>query len=66
MSNKDKKNENDKKIKRRTFQELIEECMNDDGSISISKMQELEGSCGYNGSKGCDVTEGPCSCGGWH
>ena len=40
--------------------------MNDEGVIDLAKMQELEGSCGCNGGKGCDVTEGPCSCGGWH
>ena len=40
--------------------------MTDEGTIDLSKMEELEGSCGKNGGKGCNVTEGPCSCGGWH
>lgn len=55
-----------KSKKKKTFQELIEECMNDEGVINLSKMEELEGSCGSNGGKGCDVTEGPCNCGAWH
>jgi hypothetical protein len=37
-----------------------------DGTIDARKMQALEGSCGSNGGRGCDVTEGPCSCGAWH
>ncbi len=36
------------------------------GAIDLSKMQELEGRFGSNGGRGCDVTEGPCSCGAWH
>jgi len=64
----DKVKEKDVKqeIKKRTFQKLIDECMTDDGAIDLAKMEELEGSCGCNGGKGCDVTGGPCSCGGWH
>jgi len=60
------KEEKTKKVKKRTFQELIDECMTEDGAIDLAKMEELEGSCGCNGGKGCDVTEGPCSYGGWN
>ncbi len=35
-------------------------------AIHLGKMQELEGRFGYNGGTGCDVLEGPCSCGAWH
>ncbi len=35
-------------------------------AINLSKMGELEGRFGYNGGIGCDVLEGPCSCGAWH
>lgn len=55
-----------KSKKKKTFQELIKECMTDEGVIDMSKMGELEGSCGRNGGRGCDVTDGPCSCGAWH
>jgi hypothetical protein len=35
------------------------------GAISLMIMEAHAGVCGWNGSK-CDVTVGPCSCGGWH
>jgi len=60
-----KSKEEEPKVER-DFQELIDECINDEGVIDLSKMEKLEGSCGSNGGKGCDVTKGPCSCGGWH
>ncbi|OHB14706.1 MAG: hypothetical protein A2431_00135 [Candidatus Zambryskibacteria bacterium RIFOXYC1_FULL_39_10] len=34
--------------------------------VDLSKIEELEGRFGYNGSRGCDVLRGPCSCGAWH
>lgn len=36
------------------------------GDIDPRKIQELEGRFGTNGGKGCDVAQGPCSCGAWH
>ncbi len=34
--------------------------------LHLGKMQSLEGRYGYNGGAGCDVLDGPCSCGAWH
>ena len=66
MITEDTKDSSTKKIKKRTYEELISECTNDDGAIDALKMELLEGSCGTNGGRGCDVTSGPCSCGAWH
>ena len=35
-------------------------------AIDSRKLMELEGRYGTNGGVGCDVREGPCSCGAWH
>lgn len=42
--------------------------LTDDGraAIDMQVMQSFEGRYGSNGGKGCDVAEGPCSCGAWH
>lgn len=34
--------------------------------LNMGKMQSFEGRYGYNGGIGCDVLDGPCSCGAWH
>jgi hypothetical protein len=49
-----------------TFEEVIIYSMDTNGAIDLRKLQSLEGRFGYNGGKGCDVLEGPCSCGAWH
>lgn len=36
------------------------------GIIDLSQIDRFEGRCGTNGGRGCDVTNGPCSCGAWH
>ena len=38
------------------------------GAVDIALMDAHEryASCGTNGGVRCDVTEGPCACGGWH
>ncbi len=46
--------------------DVINHSLNQKGELSISKMKELEGKFGRNGSHKCDVLEGPCSCGAWH
>lgn len=51
--------------KKRTFNDVLKDAVNEDGSISASKL-EGDGSLGYNGGIACDVTEGPCACGAWH
>ena len=44
----------------------ISQAMTEDGVLDLRKLQEIEGLYGYNGGQGCDVLEGPCSCGAWH
>ena len=34
--------------------------------IDLKKLEEREGDYGYNGGIGCDMLDGPCSCGAWH
>jgi len=53
------------KKKKVTFNDVLKKAMNKDGSINASKL-EGDGSLGYNGGVACDVTDGPCACGGWH
>jgi hypothetical protein len=36
------------------------------GAIDAMVWEAHEGSQGRNGSRGCDVTHGPCACGAWH
>jgi len=48
---------------------VIANSMRDSSSgpvLSLAAMQTHEGRFGYNGGQGCDVLEGPCSCGAWH
>ncbi len=54
-----------KKIKR-SFKQLVANATDKKGAIDSRKIEAAEGSCGSNGGRGCDVTEGPCSCGAWH
>jgi len=51
---------------RRSFNELVAGAITPDGAVDLAKIDALEGSCGRNGGRGCDVTSGPCSCGAWH
>lgn len=51
-------------LHRHNFDGLTSCCMVR-GAISLQIMDAHEGICGQNGSK-CDVTSGPCSCGGTH
>lgn len=48
------------------FKDAIAHAMTRDDAIDLSRLDELEGRYGYNGGRGCDVLEGPCSCGAWH
>ncbi len=48
------------------FEDVFAHALTDDGSLDLRKIQELEGRFGYNGGKGCDTRDGPCSCGAWH
>jgi len=48
-----------------TFDDLLAH-VTDDGVVDLAAMQQFEGRYGYNGGRGCDVLEGPCSCGAWH
>lgn len=52
--------------KAKTFEEVVKSVTTEDGAIDLMALQRLEGSCGYNGGRGCDVFLGPCSCGAWH
>lgn len=50
-----------------TFDDVMNYAMKDkDGVIDLLKIGKLEGRFGSNGGRGCDVLEGPCSCGAWH
>jgi hypothetical protein len=46
----------------------LQRCCIVDGAMDLGLMQAHEdhASCGRNGSRRCDVTSGPCSCGAWH
>jgi len=35
-------------------------------AIDLMELEKHEGDYGYNGGIGCDVRDGPCSCGAWH
>jgi len=48
------------------FDDVVRYATTPEGTVDLSKMQELEGRFGYNGGQGCDVLSGPCSCGAWH
>ncbi len=52
---------------RHTFDGL-HQCCTLNGAIDMSLMEAHEryASLGMNGGRRCDVTSGPCSCGGWH
>jgi hypothetical protein len=51
----------------RSFERLVASCVDKkSGAIDLAALDALEGSCGRNGGRGCDVTSGPCSCGAWH
>lgn len=50
----------------RDFQGLAGEIINEDGAVDVRKMAALEGRYGKNGGQGCDVLDGPCSCGATH
>lgn len=41
-------------------------CSTIEGAIDMSIMLAHEGLLGHNGGVGCDVRNGPCSCGAWH
>ena len=47
------------------FEDVLAHAMTPDG-IDLRKIQELEGRFGTNAGRGCDVKNGPCSCGAWH
>lgn len=50
-----------------TFENVLNHSIDQNsGAIDLLKMSSLEGRYGSNGGRGCDVTEGPCSCGAWH
>jgi hypothetical protein len=48
------------------FNDVLNYAKDKKGNIDIMKMEKLEGIHGYNGRRGCDVLQGPCSCGAWH
>jgi len=52
---------------RHTF-EALQLCCFHDGALDTRLMDahETYASTGTNGSRRCDVTSGPCSCGAWH
>lgn len=54
-----------KKTETRTFNELINMCIDENGVLDLSEVDNLP-AVGYNGGVKCDVTKGPCSCGAWH
>lgn len=47
------------------FEDRIKECVTANG-LDLAKLEEGEGLYGFNGGRGCDVLDGPCSCGAWH
>jgi hypothetical protein len=49
-----------------SFQDVLDYATTKDGAVDLAKLERLEGRCGQNGGRGCDVTSGPCSCGAWH
>jgi hypothetical protein len=49
-----------------SFEDVIAHATTEGGAIDLRRIEELEGRCGTNGGRGCDVTSGPCSCGAWH
>lgn len=53
---------------RHNFEELRECCTTVDEALDLSLMDahSIYAPVGKNGGRNCDVTEGPCSCGGWH
>ena len=46
----------------------LQQCCMQDGALNLAIMDahQLYASLGTNGGVRCDVTEGPCACGGWH
>ena len=51
--------------KHRHSWEGLQACCITDGAFNGALMVAHEGLIGSNGAR-CDVSEGPCSCGGWH
>ncbi|MFH0752458.1 MAG: hypothetical protein V1914_02560 [archaeon] len=49
-----------------TFNDIVKNSMTQTGAISLEKLDSFEGRYGNNGGIGCDVLEGPRSCGAWH
>jgi hypothetical protein len=49
-----------------SFQDVLAHATTQEGAVDLAKLDRLEGRCGHNGNRGCDVTSGPCSCGAWH
>lgn len=56
---------NPDKHRHKNLDELTNCCLLN-GAIDSLVWQAHEGIQGRNGGKGCDVLEGPCSCGAWH
>lgn len=48
--------------------DALTRCCVVDGAVDLSIMQAHQdyAPAGTNGGVRCDVTEGPCACGGWH
>lgn len=43
----------------------LQMCCTVDGAVDLALM-EAHPALGWNGGTKCDVSEGPCACGGWH
>jgi hypothetical protein len=50
-----------------SFENVLNYCFDTFRKVINSKrFEELEERFGYNGKRGCDTADGPCSCGAWH
>lgn len=47
-----------------SFEELVKCCTDNLGAVNMALMEAHEGLVGP--SRRCDVSSGPCACGGWH